>query len=220
MGCCSSSDGMDRFFSRGSARYAKRFRRKGPDKTSRLLLQNLSRSGVASKRVLDIGCGTGGIHLSLLQSGAAFAEGVDVSLGMLEQAGALATELGVRNRVRYTHGDFAALSNVIEEADIVVLDKVLCCYADPFLLIRESTKKAKALLALSYPRSSWIAAVGFGFMHWLGGVLGWSFRPFYHDPGSLGCAVERNGFGEVFSGQTLIWQLKVYERITAIPVKT
>jgi len=203
---------MDRFFSRSSSRYAKRFRRKGPDKISQLLVEHLSSLDVTSRTVLDVGCGVGSIHLSLLQRGAGFAEGVDVSLGMIEQAGSLARELGVEKRVRYVHGDFAQLRGIVGEADIVVLDKVLCCYADPFLLIEESTRKAKAFLALSYPGPSWIAAFGFRFMHWLGGVLGWGFRPYYHDPQMLGDAVKRSGFGEIFSGQTIVWQLKIYAR--------
>ena len=156
MNCCQSCAGTDRFFSKYSHRYAKRFRKKGPDKTSRILIAELSRAGVAAKTVLDIGCGVGDVHLSLLEQGASSALGIDLSRGMLDQAAILAKERGIEHRVRYVYGDLVTTSGSVDPADIVVLDKVLCCYADPGALLRESTGKAKKYLALSYPpRPGW-----------------------------------------------------------------
>ena len=212
MNCCQSFAGTDRFFSKHSHRYAKRFRKKGPDKTSRILIAELSRTGIATKTVLDIGCGVGDVHLSLLEQGASMALGIDLSQGMLDQAAKLAKERGIDHRVRYVHGDLATTSDPIDPADIVVLDKVLCCYADPEALLRESTGKAKSYLALSYPRASWTAAAGFRFLGWLGRILGWSFHPYYHEPSFLEQTIVRSGFVEMFSAETIIWQLKIYAR--------
>jgi magnesium-protoporphyrin O-methyltransferase len=211
MDCCVSA-GTDRFFSKYSGKYARRFRKRGPDKPSRMLIDQLDRIGVTSKTVLDIGCGVGDVHLSLLDRRASFAVAVDLSQGMLEQAEKLAKERGVVERVRYVHGDLVAVGDAIGKADIVVLDKVVCCYEDPGELLSHSSGKAERFLALSYPRSSRFASCGFRVLDWLGEFLGWAFHPYYHEPALLEKMMTGFGFGEVFSGTTMIWQIKIYER--------
>lgn len=203
---------MDRFFSKSAARYAKRFRKKGPDKPSRVLIDALSSLGVREKRVLDIGCGTGDVHLTLLDLGAAFAEGIDISSGMLAQARNLSREMGHEGRVAYRQGDFMDQSTEVLGADIVILDKVLCCYESPEALIRESASKSGEFLALSYPSTSFLAAVSFRFMNWIGRLLRWSFYPFYHDPRLLLDIAVSSSLHPVFSDRTVLWQITILRR--------
>jgi len=212
MTTCCTTDAANRFFTRSARRYAKTFRKKGPDKASAILIDEVCRLGVHSRSILDVGCGIGGAHLTLLSRGASVAQGVDVSEGMVKEARALAQEMGLDGRVRYLCGDVTMLDGMIEEADITVMDKVLCCYPDPVVLIEKTATKTRSILALSYPRDAMMVRAGFGFVRGLGLLLGWKFRPFYHDPGGIDEAAAGTGFREEFARTTLVWQVKVFVR--------
>lgn len=212
MDCC-STNGANRFFSKGAKRYAKTFRKKGPDKASSFLISSLTQLGLASKSVLDIGCGVGNVHLTLLKNGAASAFGVDVAEGMLTKAKEFAAERGLAEKVEYHLGDVTKSNGSIPQNDIVVLDKVLCCTADPETLIKKSTERCRELYAATYPRDSLIARIAFRTPELLGRLLRWSFHPYYHEPATLDDAIVRCGFAEVSSATTIIWQMKVFRRI-------
>jgi len=209
---CCSTRGMDRFFSRFAGRYARRFKRRGPDKPSGILIRELTRLGCKGKTVLDIGCGAGAVHLTLLKNGALKAQAVEISAGMLEEARTLSGELGLSDRVSYIAGDVVKRADTIERSDIVVMDKVVCCYADPVSLIETAASRTGDVLALSFPSDSLAASVSFRFMSRLGRLLGWSFHPFYHTPSWIIDSVKKSSFKEVFSAQTVIWQTMVFRR--------
>src|SRR5450759_771323 len=129
--CCSVSidnEPINKFFSRWSMRYAKRFRKGGLEKTQRYILEGIRKEPVAAKRILDIGCGVGSLHLTLLKEGAAVATGVEISEGMISQARKLAEDFQLQDRTNYVLGDFVREAPSIREADVTMLDKVLCCY--------------------------------------------------------------------------------------------
>jgi 2-polyprenyl-3-methyl-5-hydroxy-6-metoxy-1,4-benzoquinol methylase len=212
MSCC-TTHGTNTFFSKNAKRYVKQFRRRGVDKPSRLILDALVSLGVESQSLLEIGCGVGGLHLTLLKRGASKAQGVEVSEGMLAAARELAAEMGVREKVEYLQGDFVDLNGRVKSADVVILDKVVCCYQLPDGLIARATEKSASLLAVSYPRNGLLARLGFTSMEFLGEVLGWSFHPYYHDPEMLDAAIGAAGFAEVYAGCTLIWQVKLFKRV-------
>ena len=211
MSCC-ATEGTDKFFSRQARRFARRFRRRGLDKPSRLIVKGLLSRGIAGKSLLDIGCGVGGLHLTLLQKGASYAQGVELAEGMLNAARLLAEELGFKERVRYQKGDFVSMDGDVAPADVVVLDKVICCYPDFEDLIVKSTGKARSLYAVSYPRDAFFPRLGFRSGALLGKILKWSFSPYYHDPVLIDGAIRGCGLKEVFSEKTFVWKVKVFTR--------
>jgi ubiquinone/menaquinone biosynthesis C-methylase UbiE len=211
MGCCTVA-GTEKMFSHQAKRYAKRYRRRGLDEAQRIMLKKLGWAGIDGRKILEVGCGAGGLHLSLLRRGAASAIGIEISEGMIAQAKKLAGELGVEDKVSYLRGDMVSMSGSAGSADIVLLDKVLCCYANPEALIRISTAKATMIYAVSYPRNAWFARVGFSVVERMGILFHWSFHPFYHPPTWLDATIKSQGFQEIDSGSTLIWQVKVFRR--------
>jgi 2-polyprenyl-3-methyl-5-hydroxy-6-metoxy-1,4-benzoquinol methylase len=211
MSCCTTR-GTDRFFSRSARHYARKFRRHGLDAPQRLLADGLDGMGIREATLIEVGCGVGGLHLSLLDRGAASAQGVELSDGMISQARALASERGVEERVRYLRGDFVEVADQVEHSDIVVMDKVLCCYADPVELIHTSALKARSLLAVSYPRQGMLARLSFGLAQRVGKVLRWSFHPFYHATDLLERSIGEEGFVEAYSSATVIWQVKIFRK--------
>jgi magnesium-protoporphyrin O-methyltransferase len=205
-------EGTERYFTKRAERYARDFRMKGLDKPSRLLSDALCRIGVQSRSLLDIGCGVGGLHLSLLEAGAGNAQGVEISEGMLAEARALAAERGLSDRVSYHTGDFVSTNDAIGMADIVILDKVVCCYPDARELIANSAQKARELYAVSYPRDSFLARLLFKPYSRIGELLHWPFHPYYHDADRIDSTIVECGYQEAYSDNTIIWQVKIFRR--------
>ena len=80
--------------------------------------------------VLEIGGGIGEIELELLSAGAERATNVELS-GAYEPLGnALLGEQGLGGRIDWRYGDVAVDRDVAPAADVVVLNRVVCCYPD------------------------------------------------------------------------------------------
>src|SRR6266508_3855130 len=96
--CCSPRD-YDRFFGKRFAqRLAKKYRKRGLDKTAREMADFLRGRGIEGATVLEIGGGVGEIEIELLKAGAARAENLELSPAYEEEAGTLAQEAGMGGR--------------------------------------------------------------------------------------------------------------------------
>jgi len=209
MKCCSTK-GAAKFFSKNSRRYARTFKRKGLDKAQQVLADGLSKLGIRGNSVLEIGCGVGGLHISLLDAGAVTAYGIDVSAEMVEKAKEFASERGHANKVSYVVGDFLEMNGNLPVSDIVIMDKVLCCTYRPIAMITETAKRTKKYFAVSYPSSRFLPRLMFSTSEYVGKVFGWSFHPWYHRPELLEEEIRRAEFSEVFSERTWLWQAKIF----------
>jgi 2-polyprenyl-3-methyl-5-hydroxy-6-metoxy-1,4-benzoquinol methylase len=213
--CCSPGspcNGTNTFFTRWSRYYAKRFRAGGLEPVQKYLLDGIGTEPVTGRSVLDIGCGVGSLHLTLLQRGAATSVGVDLSEGMLREARSFADTLGLSQRTEYLNGDFAVLAPTIPESDITVLDKVVCCYEDLHALVTSSTCKTKRLYALSHPKENIIMKSLFKGHKTLAGIFGWSFHPFWHNWDEMKSLIVSQGFTLTYERSTLAWQVLVFRR--------
>ena len=217
--CCHSGacGPTDKFFSRWSKRYAKSFRKNGLEKTQRYLLEGVCKEPVASKEILDIGCGVGALHITLLREGAGSATGIDISEGMLEQAKKLAVENHLEGKTRYVLGDFVEESELMKEGDITFLDKVVCCYKDYGTLIERSTAKTKSVYALSHPKNTLLMESIFKLQIFILKLSRGSFYPFWHDWNDVHRIILRQGFQLMYSNSTIAWQVLVYKRINPCP---
>ena len=190
----------------------KDLRRRGPSKTTRMLIEALVRRGVIGKTALDIGAGVGAVHIALLSAGAVSATDVDVSAAYLKAAKTEATRLGLSDRTRYVHGDFVQQSETIEPADVVTLDRVVCCYPNMPALVGASVAHARSLYGLIFPRDVW-------WMRW-GAVVGnlfprltrSGFQFYIHRTARVDAIARSSGFERVYTGRTAIWQVVVYGR--------
>jgi magnesium-protoporphyrin O-methyltransferase len=156
--------------------------RKGkPARTTPMLTAALLKNGVRGLTLLDIGGGIGSIQLELLAAGAARATSVEASTAYIDVAREQASQAGLMDRIRYVHGDFAGLASEVDPADIVTLDRVICCYHDVRSLVALSAAKARRLYGLVYPRDRWL--VRFPVVRRSFGRKN-PFRAFVHPPGS------------------------------------
>ncbi|HEX6679654.1 MAG TPA: hypothetical protein VF063_03315, partial [Gaiellaceae bacterium] len=84
---CCNPRGCDQFFSRRFARrVARRYRKRGLDKTAQQMVDFLERRGVEGASVLEIGGGVGEIQIELLKRGAAKAVNLELSPGYDDEA--------------------------------------------------------------------------------------------------------------------------------------
>ncbi len=109
----------------------RQYRRRGPRKTTRFLLDALEAAGVAGRTLLDIGGGVGVIQHELLRAGVTEASGVEASAAYLAAAREEAARQGHADRLRLSHGNFVELAPTLPPADVVTLDRVVCTYAHP-----------------------------------------------------------------------------------------
>ena len=192
-GCC-ARHGQDEFFQeRFARRTAKRYRRKGPDAMARALARRASARGLEGTTVLEIGGGIGQVLLELLKDGAKEGEIVELVPSYEEHARALAAEVGVADRAAFRTADLVADSDAREAADIVVLNKVVCCTPDGIELAGIAASLARRTLVLSFPRDVWWTRAFFRSANALLWVRRRTFRVFVHSPKALRRAVETHG---------------------------
>ncbi len=214
MSCCQkcSLQGTNDFFNGQAKRYLKDFKKKGLGKEQRFLIEGISSKSFSGKSVLEIGCGVGGLHLTILQQGASSAVGIDISEGMILGARKLSRELGLEDKTKYLVGDIIEMNDSINDADIVVLDKVVCCYEDVFRLLSVSGNRTKQTYAFTYPNPNLLVQVSFRGLIALGVLFKWKFRPYWHDWKLIIKMLETQGFKQTYTNSTIMWNICVLER--------
>jgi len=206
-------EGIENIFDqRRAAQLLEKTRRRGPQKTTRVLLEALKSRGVEGKSLLDIGGGIGVIQHELLECGLAEVTGVEASSAYLETTRAETERRGHAARARYFLSDFVALAPAIPAADIVTLDRVICCYNDMKGLVSASSKKAGDTYGLVYPRGTLWAKLSILALNAVLWLRGSPFRVFVHPPETVDSIVRTNGLSPFFSRTAGMWQVVVYAR--------
>lgn len=162
-GCCGGGiPACDHVFDERTARDDLRaLRRDGPPWATRTLIEALADGlSLEGLSVVDIGAGVGAVHLALLERGAGSAVDLDGSAAYVSAARDEADRRGVGDRVRYLLGDATALAADLEPADIVALDRVVCCYPDAPALMATAARLARRRVGFVYPRDTWWARAG------------------------------------------------------------
>ncbi len=212
MNCC-QCEGIERLFNQQeAARKLKEYRRKGPDKTTRLLINALRASGVEGMALLDIGGGIGAIQHGLLKAGVSRAASIEASSAYLNMAKAEAERQGYTGQVTYHYGNFVDLAANLQPADIVTLDRVICCYHDMPKLVGLSAARARKLYGLVYPRDTWWVKLGTSIMNFFFWLRRTPFRVFVHPTEAVEAAIQAEGLKRSFYQTAGVWQVVVYAR--------
>lgn len=212
MTCC-QCQGVERVFSGWYvSRELSSYRRKGPRRTTRMLIDALESEGIEGATLLDIGGGVGAIQHELLRNGVASATAADAASTYLEAARKEAERQGHADRVQFRYGDFVQLANELERADIVTLDRVICCYPDMRALVERSVDKASRLYGLVYPRDVWWTRLGNRLLNFSLWLVRNPFRSFVHSERAVDGIVRGAGLEPRFRHLTPFWQIVVYSR--------
>jgi 2-polyprenyl-3-methyl-5-hydroxy-6-metoxy-1,4-benzoquinol methylase len=211
VGCCGRD--YDRFFSKRFARsFAKKYRKRGLDKTARKMAEFLRERGIEGATILEIGGGVGEIEIELLKAGAARAQNLELSPAYEEEARKLAEEAGVGGRVEWRLHDIAEDPEGVEPADIVVLHRVVCCYPDYERLLGAAADHARRALVFSYPPRNALSDIFYGVFNLAMRLMRNGFRGFAHPPGAMLAALEARGLRRTYEHHGRIWQVAGHER--------
>ncbi len=200
------------FDQRLAATQLQRVRRRGALKTTRFLIEALRARGVQGRTLLDIGGGVGIVHHELLASGAKEAMDVDASSAYIHTAKSEAERRGLAGRVRYLHGNFLDLAGGVLPADIVILDRVICCFDDMQGLVAASAEKARILYGVVYPRDAWWTRLGIRLMNFSRRIRGDQFRVFAHPTEAVESVLHAKGLVRTYLREAGLWQVAVFER--------
>jgi magnesium-protoporphyrin O-methyltransferase len=210
---CRQCHGFETVFdTRKAGRELNRYRSRGPRELTQLLIDAVKEGGVEGQTLLDVGGGIGAIQHELLKAGAGSAVAVEASPAYLWAAEEEAQRQGHRARMTYYLGDFVEIVQDIHPADIVTLDRVICCYPDVERLVGLSSQRATRLYAVIYPVDSWALRIMgriFNSYMWLRRN---PFRFFIHPTSAVDGLIRRGGFQQRFHHKTRLWQVAVYGR--------
>ena len=209
--CCEITD---RAFSEAEARAElKDYRKRGPAKQTKLLLQAIRSMDFKNAHLLDIGGGIGAIHHELLKDVADQATHVDASSAYLKEAKQEAARLGHRDRVNFIHADFTDVASEFPKADIVTLDRVVCCYPDFRGLLKAAAEHSRRALALTYPRETWYLRIAEKVINFFQGLQKDPFRMFLHPVAEIDSLLKKEGFERVSFRRLFVWEMALYRRI-------
>ena len=214
---CNQCDGIEAQFNEAEAsKSLYRLRQHGPDKTTRFLIdalrQALNEVGAGGAVLLDIGGGVGAIHHELLDAQIMRAVHVDVSSAHLVAARGETERRGHGGQVEFLRGDFVSVADTLPPADVVTLDRVICCYHDMARLVRLSAEKATHLYGAVYPRGTLWTRVGVAAINAWQRLKRTDFRVYQHDPAAIDAVLRTAGLVRRSMRRTLSWEVVVYER--------
>jgi SAM-dependent methyltransferase len=213
MECC-GCDGYETPFDSDTAREDRdHYHANGPDETTRMLLDMIGNEAVEGATVLDIGGGIGVIDQELLRRGASRAVLIDASPAYLAAAREEASGAGLLDRWEIVAGDFVRHADSIDDADIVTLDRVVCCYGAVDELIPASAAHARKLYGLVLPRDRW-------YVRWLtrlDNLRYWlkrsAFRVYAHANPGVDEHLRSAGLQKRSEAFTRYWRVVLYERV-------
>lgn len=213
--CCTPKGYRWVFSERSASREARLYRRRGLDATSRGIVDFLKARGVEGQTVLEVGGGIGAIQIELLKAGAARAVSIELTPTYEEVAKSLLDENGLADRVDRRVMDFAQAAAQVEPADIVIMNRVLCCYPDMPRLAGAAADHAARTLVVTFPRRAWWTRAGLGLANGVLWITRREFHIFVHRPADIIAASEAHGLRPVVNQAGFLWTLAALSRAAA-----
>jgi magnesium-protoporphyrin O-methyltransferase len=199
--CCTPHGCDELFGERFARRTAKRYRERGLDETASDLHEFLARRGGAS--ALEIGGGVGALVAELVRGGVERGQLVEVVPAYEPYARQLFEDAGVE--VDFRLADLVTEPDAVEPADLVVLNKVVCCTPDGPDLLAAAAAHTRVALAFSYPRERLLFRAVVRLQNLVFRLARRRFRVFVHPRGRLLGAAEANGLRLVHEHDGFVW---------------
>lgn len=176
------------------------------------MLAELRREPLEGRHLLDVGGGIGIIIGELADAGVAGAALVEASPAYLEVA---RRKVGLKygpRPIQFIHGDFAVIAGTLPGADVVTLERVVCCYPNAEALLVAAASRTRQVLAFTYPRDRWYVRTMFALVNFCLRLTGNKFRAFVHAPERMAAVLESSGLVRGTQHKTFLWMLDLYHR--------
>jgi hypothetical protein len=211
--CCRPGD-YDKVFDEKHARSkARAYARDGVTGDERRIVDLVRGRMAPGYSVLEIGGGVGEIHLELLRDGAARALNVELATQYERVAAELIRERALGDRVERRLGDFVREAGSVPAADVVVMNRVVCCYPDADALVEAAADHARRYLVMTIPVDRWWIRLGIALGNAVLALRRNTFRGYVHATRAVLAAAERRGMRLAERRRGFIWQLIALERI-------
>lgn len=106
--------------------------------------------------------------------------------------------------------DFAEAGDAVEAADVVILNRVICCYPDMPKLAGAAADHAKRTLVMSFPRE-W-TSVGMGLANIGMRAFRVGFHIFVHPHQQIAETAAQHGLQKTTDDPGFIWQVASFQR--------
>ena len=214
MGCNCSEVGLDEVFNdRFARRDARRYRKKGLPARARELVRLIEQNfPIKGHSTLEGGAGAGALTVELARRGAESALALDAIPYITQFGPGLARDFGVSERAHFVTADFANLPADTPAADIVILDRVVCCYPDWHTLLTNAAARARNIVALTYPHENTLARFLAGSVNGVQKVFRRKFRTHLHSARAMHAHLQQTGFRGVALGRYWYWEIAVFQR--------
>lgn len=210
--CCQPGD-YDKVFDEKHARSrAREYARRGLTGDAPRVVEFVRGRMGPGYSVLEVGGGIGEIHLELLRDGAARAVNVELATTYERVAAELSRERGVGDRVERRVGDFVREAGSLPAADVVIMNRVVCCYPDVEALVGAAADHARRYLVLTIPVDRWWIRLGIAIGNTVLAIRRNTFRGYVHATRAVVGAAERRGMRLAQRRRGLIWQMIALER--------
>lgn len=210
--CCDRGGYQTTFSDRFARRVARRYRKRGLNRTQERLVGFLAERGIEGATVLEIGGGVGEIQVELLSRGAASVTNLEISSSYEEEARRLLDRAGLTERVSRRFVDIATAPDAVDEADVVVLHRVVCCYPDYRRLLEAAGGHARRLLVFSHPPRNPVTRLLIGCDNLLRRLRRNDFRAFVHPPRAMVEVLQVQGLTPCYRHRGLVWDVVGLER--------
>lgn len=189
------------------------YHKRGPANQTKLILEAIRSLGLKGVTLLDIGGGIGAIHHELLKDVAGNAIHVDASSAYLKEARKETERRSHAERVRFIHGDFTDVAHDLPDADVVTLDRVVCCYPDFQSLLKAAAGHGRKAVALTYPREIWYMRIALTLLNFIQRLRQDPFRVFIHPVSEMEALFRMQGFAKTSIRRLFIWEMALYQKM-------
>jgi hypothetical protein len=211
-GCC-RPDEYNKIFDEKKARSkARDYARKGLTGHGARIADFVRSKTSPGYTLLEIGGGIGDVQLELLQGGAARAVNVELATQYEGVASELIHERGLDRRVERRLGDFVGEADKIPGADVVIMNRVVCCYPDAEALVGAAADHARRYLVMTFPVDRWWTRGGLAIAKVLLRIRSNGFRAHVHPTRAVLATAQRHGMRPIEHRRGLIWQFIALER--------
>ncbi len=194
---------------------ARRYQRRGLDPTARHIVELLRRQGVEGRTLLEVGGGVGALQIELLKAGVSRVVSIELTPTYEDAAGDLLQRAGLQDRVERRLMDFAEAGDDVAAADIVIMNRVICCYPDMPRLATAAAAHTRQTLVLSFPKETWWTRFGLAIGNLVLRAARLQFQVFVHPPARIIATAEECGLETTLNRSGIFWQVAAFRRAGA-----
>ena len=213
MACCNHCmDAQDFFNDKHARRELKQYRKKGAITSTQKLIDALCRWTDNASTLLDVGGGIGAIDHELLRQHLDKATLVEASPAYLKLSREEAERQGHGDRLESYEGDFVDMVSGLPVADLVTMDRVICCYPYMEQLVTAAASRSRQICGVVYPRERWFIRAGMRLLNWYTRLRRKEFRVYVHPRKDIDATFRNNGFELHEATTTLLWHIDIYAK--------